>query len=247
MKNSEFTKLLYVNQFKFNDYNLPNGFIDYHKNNFKRYFKIENFKGKTVLDSGCGIGKHSAVLALLGAKVLGADFCKANIKKAQVIKNKYKLKNLSFIVYDFNKPLKEEFDLISAHNWIQHTPNPAKIIQNLAKSLKNGGRLYISTYLAGTFRHLITKTARNVLRRNDYNLMKRLTPYYFPIGLKTFKNPDNICFENLLDDFFVPYCHFFSYDELVSICKGLKPITPIPKLNNLSDIDNLPLRIGFIK
>jgi len=38
------------------------------------------------------------------------------------------------------KPLdyKNKFDLISSHNWIQHTENPSTVLKNLVSNLRGG-------------------------------------------------------------------------------------------------------------
>ena len=155
MKNEEFTTHLYGKwQFKhsIDELKLPDGFIKYHKNNFCKYFKIpeEGFSGLRVLDTGCGPGKHAVVLALMGAKVTGVDLSEDNIQRAEKLKEFYKLDNLNFTKCDLMRPFNEygEFDLISAHNWIQHTENPSIVLKNLISVLKLGGRLYLSTYRA---------------------------------------------------------------------------------------------------
>ena len=84
-QNIEFTKKVYgekqfqyANRVEF----LPNGFIDYHKKNFATFFNMaeKGFAGKKVLDTGCGPGKHAAVLALMGSDVTALDLSDLNIE-----------------------------------------------------------------------------------------------------------------------------------------------------------------------
>jgi 2-polyprenyl-3-methyl-5-hydroxy-6-metoxy-1,4-benzoquinol methylase len=255
-ENNEFTKLLYGrNQFQYSvdKIELPVGFIKYHKTNFSNYFKIKksNFKGRKILETGCGPGKHAVVLSLMGANVTAVDLSLDNIQKGEKLKKFYNLSNLSFIQHDLMKPLdyKNKFDLISSHNWIQHTENPSTVLKNLVSGLKEGGRLYISTYHANTFRFFITQIARTMLKREYYELMYNLVKFHFPTGFKEFNNPDDICLENIFDDFFVPYCHTTTYDIVINDAKklGLVPITEIPDLKQLYSLDNIPLRIGLEK
>ena len=232
---------------------LPNGFIKYHKTNFSKYFKIkeDQFKGKKVLETGCGPGKHAIVLGLLGADVTAIDLSKENLQKGRKLKKYYNLKNIDFIHHDLMIPLdyKDKYDLISCHNWIQHAEHPPTIIKNLVSTLRKGGRLYISTYHANTFRFFITHVARKILKRKHYELMYKLAKYHYPTGFKEFDNPDDIYLENIFDDFFVPYCHSTTYDIVIHDAEkyGLIPITKIPSIKQLYNLDNIPLRIGFEK
>jgi len=257
-ENNEFTTMLYgKNQFQYSvdKIELPVGFIKYHKTNFSNHFKLKesNFKGKKILETGCGPGKHAVVLSLMGANVTAVDLSLDNIQKGEKLKKFYNLSNLSFIQHDLMKPLdyKNKFDLISSHNWIQHTENPSTVLKNLVSNLKKkgGGRLYISTYHANTFRFFITQIARIMLKREYYELMYNLVKFHFPTGFKEFNNPDDIYLENIFDDFFVPYCHATTYDIVINDAKklGLVPITEIPDLKQLYSLDNIPLRIGLEK
>ena len=95
----------------------------------------------------------------------------------------------------------EDFDLISAHNWMQHSESPAKVMGNLVSVLKQGGRFYLSLYLGGTFRFLIAQIARQILRPKDYETCEKLVGYYFPLGFHDFNNYLDIYMENIFDDF----------------------------------------------
>ena len=81
MNNNEFTTHLYGKgqfQYSVDNIELPKGFIKYHKTNFSKYFKMKEgqFKGKKVLETGCGPGKHAIILGLLGADVTAIDLSK---------------------------------------------------------------------------------------------------------------------------------------------------------------------------
>ena len=254
--NIEFTKKVYGKkqfQHSLNGEMLPSGFIDYHKKNFSFYFNLNEseFNGLRVLDTGCGPGKHAAVLALMGADVLATDLSEENLKKGEKLKTEYKLDNLNFLEYNLKEPLSGygTFDLVSTHNWIQHAENPSQVMRNLVDVMKIGSRIYFSCYLGGTFRFFIAQIARSILRQEDYEVMEKLVRYHFPRGFNEFNNYLDIYMENIFDDFFVPYCHTTSYDILCADSEklGLKPITKVEPSNNLHAVDNIPLRIGFDK
>ncbi|MDB2512923.1 methyltransferase domain-containing protein [Alphaproteobacteria bacterium] len=230
---------------------LPQGFINYHKQNFVTFFdmKENEFAGKKVLDTGCGPGKHAAVLALMGCDVTAFDLSELNIQKGEEIKSGLNLENINFATKNLMEPLKtdETFDLVSAHNWMQHSENPSRVMTNLVAATKVGGRLYFSLYQGKTFRFLVAQIARSILSFSDYEICERLVGSHFPSGFTPFDNYLDIYLENIFDDFFVPYCHTTTYELLIRDAAklGCKPITKIPSGDNNYHIDNLALRIGF--
>ncbi len=232
---------------------LPQGFIAYHKKNFSKYFNLsqDEFKGLNVLETGAGCGRHAIVLALMGARVVAADLSPENVERGKQLKKHYKLTNVEFHQHNFMAPFKSEikFDLVSAHNWVQHTENPALVIQNLLSSLKKDGRIYLSLYLAGTFRFFIAQIAREILKPEWYDLAIDLVKFHFPTGFRSFNNPDDICMEIIFDDFFVPYCNTVTYDIVIRDAEQLncKPITAKPQLNDINGVDSIYLRMGFVK
>jgi 2-polyprenyl-3-methyl-5-hydroxy-6-metoxy-1,4-benzoquinol methylase len=249
---------VYTLQFKFvSEYwkkrLIPKGQILYHKKNFSKYFglPIKDFKTKRILETGAGPGVHATILALMCSEVHASDILTSNVMRMKILKKLYKLNNLKISQHDFRKTYNKSknFDLISCHNWIQHSPNPGSILKKLVKRLKIGGRIYISCYHSGTFRFFITQIARSVLKFNDFELLKSRTSKFFPKGFKIYKNPDDIYSANIRDDFFTPYCITINYSNLLRLAKkyNLKLYTKIPKINKLIYKDNIALRVGLEK
>ena len=254
-KKLEFTKKLYGDlyfRFAIEQVKLPSGFIKFHKDNFCKIFSYNenDFRGKRLLDTGCGTGKHAIVLALMGAEVLAMDLSDKNIERAEKIKKYYKLDNIEFRMHNFMKPLPDvgQFDLISAHNWIMHAENPTYILKQFVGTLKIGGRLYLSVYHGNTFRFYTAFIARKVLRQEHYSAMQNLVRYHFPRGFKEFNDPDRFFLENIFDDFFSSYVHTTNFDIILNDCEalGLKPVSEIPDLQ-IQERDNFDLMLGVEK
>ena len=257
-KYNNLTKLVYSFQFKDHRkktfFEIPAGQYNYHKKNFKNLLDL-NYKEAPllkILETGCGPGTHAIVLALMGFKeVLAVDKLTSNIKAANLKKKYYKLKNLSFKTHDFSKIKKisnKKFDLISCHNWLQHTPDPKKIFIRLLKYLKIGGKIYISTYTSHTFRHYISSACRKILKDVSFlvfiknirkNLSKELEKY----------ESHHIRLNNITDDFYAPYIFTTTYNDMVKLGKtlGLKVISSIPKKINYYNNDAHQLKVSFIK
>lgn len=230
MKNYYYTYLdnVYSWQFKNSVKKLPLGQINYHKKNFLKYFdeNIEDFKRLNILETGAGPGVHAAILCLMNANVTAADILRSNIKKILRLKKIYKFDNLKVKQHDFRKKFKsiKSYDIISCHNWIQHTPNPSLILKNLTKYNKLNSKIYLSCYHSKTFRFFITQIARQILKVEDFKLIKQRTKFFFPKGFKKYNNPDNIYETNITDDFFSPYVITTDFRDLSLIAKdyGLK-------------------------
>jgi 2-polyprenyl-3-methyl-5-hydroxy-6-metoxy-1,4-benzoquinol methylase len=165
---------------------IPLGQINYHKKNFQYYLnlKIKNFRNKKILDTGAGSGIHSCILSLMGAHVFATDILQSNINKIKKFKKIYKFKNMEVFKHDFTKKLKSynNFELISCHNWIQHTPKPSDTLYNIIQNLEVGGKIYVSCYHANTFRFYITQAARQILKISDFSLLKKRMKNIFKDG-----------------------------------------------------------------
>tara|TARA_B100001540_G_scaffold221474_1_gene195818 strand:- start:558 stop:1340 length:783 start_codon:yes stop_codon:yes gene_type:complete len=104
--------------------------------------KEMKWKGKTVLDVGCGTGNFAKEVSKNNAKyVLGIDYAEEAIKIAQ--KNN-KQKNLEFKKLDVNE-LNEKFDIIVSIGTIEHMDNPIKIIKKLKSCLNKNGKIILTT------------------------------------------------------------------------------------------------------
>lgn len=108
--------------------------------------KTSFWKGKKVLELGCGTGELACGLALAGAKVHAIDFSSTSIKKATET-----AKNLKANVLFEEKNILEfssekKFDVVIALGSLHHTINAKKGFQIAANNTKKGGILIIGLY-----------------------------------------------------------------------------------------------------
>lgn len=117
------------------------------------------WKGKTVLDAGCGTGELAYLIAKKGAKrVIGVDYSQEAIL---VAKKTYQLANLEFVCSDIAY-IKGTFDVITTLGTIEHTDDPLGVLKQLKKMLKPGGSLIVTCpnwinprgYMLLTLKHL---------------------------------------------------------------------------------------------
>lgn len=99
------------------------------------------WKGKTVLDAGCGTGELPYLIAQKGAlRVVGVDYSKEAIGVAQ---KTYALPNLSYVCEDIKK-IKGKFDVITTLGTLEHVDDPLGVLRQLKRMLKPGGSLIVT-------------------------------------------------------------------------------------------------------
>lgn len=116
--------------------------------NFWDYFAPhteESFRGKRVLDGGCGSGRHAFHAARCGAEVWAVDLGSAvevsrrnNEGNANVHVVQSDLYHLPFAL--------ESFDFVYSIGVLHHLPEPEAAFRNLLRYLKPGGQAHIYLY-----------------------------------------------------------------------------------------------------
>lgn len=112
------------------------------------------FKGKQVLEAGCGTGEKCVYFAMQGARVSGVDISQASLAHGRALAKKFSVK-VNFAQKDvLQMREKEKFDYIYSLGVLHHTENPKKGFENIASALKKGGLVTIGLYSAsGRFLH----------------------------------------------------------------------------------------------
>lgn len=122
---------------------------NFEKNNFLHfctpYLTERDFRTKSVVDIGCGSGRFTKQIALMGASVVfGADL-------GETVQVAYKLTkdlpNACIIQADiYSMPFRRTFDLALSIGVLHHLPEPRKGFSGLPSVLKPGGRMLIWVY-----------------------------------------------------------------------------------------------------
>jgi len=104
------------------------------------------WKGKSVLELGCGTGELANGLALCGANVFAIDFSSNSIKKAKELRKKLntsaKFSEQNILEFKSDK----KFDIVIALGSLHHTIDAKKGFENGAKCLKKNGLIIIGLY-----------------------------------------------------------------------------------------------------
>ncbi len=108
-----------------------------------RFLPPERVKGKTALDVGCGLGHFSQRLVESGARVTACDI------GPQLVGRTMERCPCEGVVADALSLTErfgpERFDVVVSSECIEHTPEPARALREMAGVLKPGGYLAVST------------------------------------------------------------------------------------------------------
>lgn len=106
-------------------------------------------EGERVLDLGSGSGTDLFIAALKSGKsgqVVGVDMTAAQLDKAEDLKKRGGFENVSLVKsYIEELPFENEsFDIVISNGVINLSPTKEKVFREIARVLKQGGRLAIS-------------------------------------------------------------------------------------------------------
>lgn len=116
--------------------------------NFQQYFGDLDrswIAGRTVLDAGCGMGRHARQIASYAACVVAMDFSRAI---DQAARNTGDLSNVICIQGDITAPpvADDAFDLVYSIGVLHHIADTEAAARGLLSKVKPGGRLRIYLY-----------------------------------------------------------------------------------------------------
>lgn len=140
--------------FLFNDWIYPNS--------------LDDFRGKLVLEAGCGGGQHTGFVAGFASHVVAVD-----LNSIEVAMNRNsEIENVEFIEADISEmSLGRMFDVVYSIGVIHHTDDPDQTVRNLIGHLKPGGRFIVWVYSKeGNW------LAENIVERGRQMFLKSLSP-----------------------------------------------------------------------
>jgi len=112
-----------------------------------RLVDFDGYRGRMVLDVGCGAGVDLARFARGGAIVTGVDLAPSAIQLAranfeqQGLQGRFEVADGEALAFPDNS-----FDMVFAHGVVQYTANPQRLVDECRRVLKPGGRAVFQVY-----------------------------------------------------------------------------------------------------
>jgi len=178
--------------------------------------EFDRWKGKRVLEIGCGIGTDATNFARAGAIYTGVDLSAESIKLAEQRFEVFGLKG-TFIECNAEELDKvfangEQFDLIYSFGVIHHAPHPERIVACLRDLLAPGGEVRCMLYAKTSWKNILInanwdqpEAQDNCPQAMTYTTQEASDLFYFRGGF------DNIVVEK---DFIFPWDikHYVNYE-----------------------------------
>jgi SAM-dependent methyltransferase/uncharacterized protein YbaR (Trm112 family) len=140
----------------------------------KTLWTPDSFKGKLLLDAGCGFGRYTYFAAKFGAEVVGVDLSAA-IESARL--NTAHLPNVHLVQGNlYSLPFPENrFDAIYSIGVLHHTPDPASAFSSVSATLRAGREFSIWVYdRADVRREAINSVLRSITTRLPHVLLWKI-------------------------------------------------------------------------
>ncbi len=198
---------------KINEYIAPYhwSYVGFHKNFYEwpvRRIITSLKKTDKVLDVGCGDGKLTSLMAPHVASITAVDNQKIALQFAKLITDQAQIKNIKWKQDDARniKEADESFDVVTCFDMVEHVPQETakKVIRELTRILKKGGKLILTTpnrdELRGRiFGHKVIdkhyyeynyKELEDMFKENFKDL--KIEGYYIPIPLPRAEHVCNV-------------------------------------------------------
>ena len=122
------------------------------ESSLKRALEVEDLRGKTFIDIGCGSGLFSLAAVRLGARVHSFDYDTHSVACTAELKRRYFPDRADWIIeqasaldQDYLKKL-GQFDFVYSWGVLHHTGDMWQALANVVPLVKPSGKLFIAIY-----------------------------------------------------------------------------------------------------
>jgi SAM-dependent methyltransferase len=161
----------------------------YEKLNYlPRLVDFDSYRGKTLLEIGCGAGVDLVRFARAGAVVTGVDLSRTAIDLArQNIAQNGLDASLQIMNGEALQFADDSFDVVYAHGVLQYTADTAKMVSEIHRVLRPGGEAILMVYNRISWLNLMRRVTKVPLEHEDAPVLKKFSIAEFKQLLKPFK------------------------------------------------------------
>lgn len=154
---------------------------------------FDEWKGKDVLDVGCGAGVEVVRFARAGARVTGVDIAESAIALARQNLEQQGLSARLDVADGERLPYPDaSFDLVFAHGVVQYTGDDRRLVAEVHRVLRPGGLAIFQAYNRISWLNALSKVMKTPLEHEDAPVLKRYSATEFRSLLTPFKTVDMV-------------------------------------------------------
>jgi SAM-dependent methyltransferase len=141
-----------------------------------RLVAFDGYRGRSVLEVGCGAGVDLARFAKGGAEVTGVDLAASAIDLARANFEQQGLKGLLRVADGECLPFPDNsFDLVYAHGVVQYTADPQRLVEECRRVLKPGGEAVFQVYNRISWLNALGKLMKVGLEHDDATVLLKFS------------------------------------------------------------------------
>jgi SAM-dependent methyltransferase len=145
-----------------------------------RLVAFDAWRGRSVLEVGCGAGVDLARFAKGGATVCGVDLTASAIALARANFDQQGLTGRFEVADGERLPFDDQtFDLVYAHGVVQYTANPQQLVNECHRVLKSGGQAIFQVYNRVSWLNALSKLMKVGLEHDDAPVLLKFSETEF--------------------------------------------------------------------
>ena len=153
-----------------------------------RLVAFDGYRGRSVLELGCGAGVDLARFAQGGATVTGVDLAASAIELARANFAQQGLQGAFEVADGERLPFPDNcFDLVYAHGVVQYTADPRQLVQECHRVLRPGGQAVFQVYNRISWLNALSKLMKVGLEHDDAPVLLKFSVGEFRRLLTGFK------------------------------------------------------------
>jgi len=139
-----------------------------------RLIDFDAWRGKAVLDVGCGAGVEVVRFARAGARTVGIDVSAQAVHLTRHNLDHQKLHSGLAVADGERLPFPDNaFDFVFAHGVVQYAADDRAVVSECRRVLKPGGTVIVQVYNRVSWLHLLSKVMKVPLEHEDAPVLRR--------------------------------------------------------------------------